>query len=140
VIGVILPSLTSDASALEKLEKLADRYGMSKTLRIIRDIPRESVPDYLAMMDVCLSTQLRSLSGEMRTTAKLPDYLACGKFVISTTIGDARYYPPSEMVIDHTEDYYQQLTCRFGNVCDDRSVLKMGEQGVEINSIVLTEM
>lgn len=131
VAGVILPSFTSDASALERLQELAEQYGVSHRLRIIRDVPRESVPDYLAVIDVCISTQLRSLSGEMRTTAKLPDYLACGKFVLSTTIGDARFYLPQEMLIDDTDDYYQQLARRIAAICENRSILKMGVQGVE---------
>lgn len=131
VDGVILPSLTSDPAALERLQELAEQYGVSHRLRIIRNVPRESVPDYLAVFDVCISTQLRSLSGEMRTTAKLPDYLACGKFVLSTTIGDARFYLPQEMLIEHTDDYYQQLARRIAAICENRSILKMGVQGVE---------
>lgn len=132
--GVLLPSLTSEPSALERLERLARDYGVESRLRVIRDIPREEVPDYLAMMDVCISTQLPSVIAEMRTTGKLPDYVACGKFVLATRVGDARLYLPEEMLVDYVdaEDYYQQLAQRIACLCANRERLTLGRHMVEI--------
>lgn len=134
VTGVILPSLTSEPSALDRLERMARDYGVDNRLRVIRDVPREEVPNYLAMMDVCISTQLPSVIAEMRTTGKLADYAACGKFVLATRVGDARLYLPEEMLVDYVsaEDYYRQLAQRIAALCADRSQLALGRQLMEI--------
>ena len=132
IVGVILPSLTSNENALMALEKLAEEYGVSDKLLIIRGVAREDVPEYLDLIDVCLSTQLRTLSGEMRTTAKLPDYLACGKFILSTDIGDAGFYLPKNMLITHDEQYYIELSRRISELYFDRNILTAGIFGVEI--------
>jgi glycosyltransferase involved in cell wall biosynthesis len=132
ICGVILPSITSDDRTLNRLENMAKEYGVDNKLRIIRNVPREKVPDYLAMMDVCISTQLPNIIGEMRTTAKLPEYLACGKFILATRVGDARFYLPEEMLIDYDGDYYYRLAHRILKICTDRSLLMMGSKGVEI--------
>ena len=38
---------------------------------------------HLSIMDVCISTQSNDLVGMVRTTGKLPLYLAYGKYVIA---------------------------------------------------------
>ena len=134
VTGVILPSLTSDPESLRRLEMLARDYGVEARLRIIPDIPRAQVPDYLAAMDVCVSTQLPTLIGEMRTTAKIPDYLACGKFVLATRVGDARFYLPEEMLLDYedADQYYRDFASRVEHICDNPHLLDLGKKGLEV--------
>lgn len=132
IIAVNLPSMTSDEEALTRLEELAESYGVASKLRIIQGIPRLKVPEYLAMMDICLSTQLKSLSGEMRTTAKLPDYMACGKYVLSSSIGDARFYLPAKVLVSQDDDYYASLAAKVDQVFEDKAILATGLEYVEI--------
>ena len=131
IFGVILPSITSDENALTELENLAKDYGVIDRLLIIRGVLRDDIPDYLTLIDVCLSTQLRTLSGEMRTTAKLPDYLACGKYIISTDIGDACFYLPKNMLITHDDQYFANLSSKIREIYFDRDLLSSGIFGME---------
>lgn len=132
IVAINLPSITSDESALVSLERMATSYGIESKLRIIRGVAREDVPKYLAMMDVCISTQLNSLSGEMRTTAKLPDYMACGKYIISSSIGDAKFYLPPSALVTQDEYYYSSLAKKVDYIFDDMSELAKGKQYVDI--------
>lgn len=132
IVAVNLASLTSDEDALIRLEELAETYGVASKLRIIRGVPRLKVPEYLAMMDICLSTQLKNLSGEMRTTAKLPDYMACGKYILSSSIGDAKFYLPSKALVTQDNDYYASLAAKVDQVFDDKSTLSKGLDYVKI--------
>ena len=129
--GIILPSVTSNLAALKELESLAIKYNVYDKLLIIKDIPRKKVSDYLGIIDVCISTQLKTLSGEMRTTAKLPDYMACGKYILCNDIGDARFYLPPEMLIDSNHNYYKLLSNRILQIYKNKSVLKHGLQGIK---------
>ena len=52
-------------------------------------IAYEDLPNYLALMNICVSTQSNDLVGMVRTTGKLPLYLAHGKYVIATDVGEA---------------------------------------------------
>ena len=48
-----------------------------------------------AAIDVCLSTQTNDVIGNVRTTGKLPLYLAAGRFVLASRVGEAaRVLPP----------------------------------------------
>lgn len=139
VKGVIIPVRSSHGGSQHgeaKLRELIARYGLGDRVVIIRDLPREAVPDYLSVVDVCLSTQTADPVGEMRTSAKLPDYLACGKFVLATRVGTARFVLPEEMLLDYhgryDPDYPRRLAERVRWVLAHRDVLALGRRGVEI--------
>jgi hypothetical protein len=132
IYGIILPSLTSNEEALNNLIVLADKYDIRSKLYIIRDVSRSSVPDYLGAVDIAISTQVNNISGEMRTTAKLPDYLACGKFVLTSNIGDALRYLPPEMLVVHDEHYYKNLQNKIEIIYKKRNILKLSRSGIKI--------
>ena len=132
LVGIILPSLTSNPKAIRKLEKLATTYGISDRLIIIRNIDRKLIPEYLGLIDIAISTQLNTLSGDMRTTAKLPEYMACGKYVLTNNIGDAGFYLPHNMLVDNYPYYINSLDKKIKKIYYDRSQLKQGLELVEI--------
>ncbi len=81
--------LVGDGNGKEVLEKRAEELGISDRLIFTGRIPYEELPQYLAVMDVCVSTQSNDLVGQVRTTGKLPLYLAYGKYVVATDVGEA---------------------------------------------------
>jgi len=64
-------------------------------------IPFEMLPSHLNAFDVCLSTQSNDLAGQVRTTGKLPLYLACGRYVLASKVGEAALVLPPDMLIDY---------------------------------------
>ena len=132
IYAIILPSLTSNKNAINCLISLADEYNVTSKVHIIENVPRNHVPRYLSAVDIGISTQVNNISGEMRTTAKLPDYLACGKFVLASKIGDALRYLPTEMLVIHNENYYSNLHKKVELIYKKRRILKLSQIGIKI--------
>ena len=125
ICGVILPSVTSKNSSLDKLNEIAQKYGVLDKFKIIQDVSRIELPKYLNSIDICISTQLPNTIGEMRTTAKLPEYMASGRYIFATNVGDARFYLPKEMLVDYEtpENYYDLLAFNIDKILCDRKIL-----------------
>jgi glycosyltransferase involved in cell wall biosynthesis len=87
--------LVGDGDGRAILESRAQVLGVSHKIIFTGYIPYENLPQYLSMMDVCISTQSNDLVGKVRTTGKLPLYLAYGKYVIATDVGEATKVLPS---------------------------------------------
>lgn len=81
--------LIGDGDGRSKLEQRAQELGVSANVVFTGTVPFVQLPDYLAAMDVSVSTQSNDLVGKVRTTGKLPLYLACGSYVIATDVGEA---------------------------------------------------
>ena len=79
-------------------------------------IAYERLPDYLAALDVCLSTQTNDLAGQARTTGKLPLYLAAGRYILASRVGEAALVLPDDMLLDYhgvvDRDYPARLAGR----------------------------
>ncbi|MBX6313066.1 MAG: glycosyltransferase [Isosphaeraceae bacterium] len=85
ITGVVV----GDGSGRPVLEATRERLGLGDRLRLIGRVPHEQVPLWMNVFDVALSTQTDDPVGWGRTTAKLPEYLACGTPVLSTDVGEA---------------------------------------------------
>jgi glycosyltransferase involved in cell wall biosynthesis len=48
------------------------------------------VPELLSALDAVTWTQTPDAVGRCRTTLKLPEYLACGRYIIASDVGEAR--------------------------------------------------
>jgi glycosyltransferase involved in cell wall biosynthesis len=81
--------LVGEGNGRAILENLAQEFGVADRVVFTGQIPYGDLPEYLAAMDVCVSTQSNNLVGQVRTTGKLPLYLAYGKYVIATDVGEA---------------------------------------------------
>lgn len=86
--------IIGDGTGLIKLKELATKWGIEDRVVFTGHLHYSKLHDYLHLIDVCLSTQTNNLVGEVRTTAKLPEYLACGKYVVATEVGDAKHILP----------------------------------------------
>ncbi len=81
--------LVGDGDGRPILESRAQELGIAERVVFTGRIPYDEVSHYLSAMDVCVSTQSNDLVGMVRTTGKLPLYLAYGKYVIATDVGEA---------------------------------------------------
>ncbi|MDJ0571721.1 MAG: glycosyltransferase [Pleurocapsa sp. MO_192.B19] len=86
--------LVGDGDGRTILENRVQQLGIASRVVFTGRIPYEDLPRYLSAMDVCVSTQSNDLVGMVRTTGKLPLYLAYGKYVVATDVGEAKKVLP----------------------------------------------
>jgi len=87
--------LVGDGDGRGILEQRAAQLGVRDRVIFTGRIPYQNLPDYLLAMDVCVSTQSNDLVGMVRTTGKLPLYLAYGRYIIATDVGEASRVLPN---------------------------------------------
>ena len=80
-------------------------------------VPYQQLPGYLSLMDICLSTQTNDVVGNVRTTGKLPLYLASGRFILASKVGEAARVLPKKMLVEYDgvkdETYPAKLAARI---------------------------
>jgi glycosyltransferase involved in cell wall biosynthesis len=86
--------LVGDGNGRQVLEARAEELGVSDQAIFTGQLPYQEMLRYLSVMNVCISTQSNDLVGMVRTTGKLPLYLAYGKYVIATDVGEAKRVLP----------------------------------------------
>jgi glycosyltransferase involved in cell wall biosynthesis len=86
--------LVGDGTGRAILEQRAKELGVIDRVVFAGQLPYEQLPQYISAMDVCVSTQSNDLVGMVRTTGKLPLYLAYGRYVIATDVGEAQRVLP----------------------------------------------
>jgi glycosyltransferase involved in cell wall biosynthesis len=123
--------LIGDGSGVPHLRERCRRYGIEAQVRFIDRVPYASVPEYLGALDVVLSTQSNDVVGQVRTTGKLPLYMANGRFILATDVGEASLVLPGEMrvpyegVVDST--YPSRLAERVEGLLARPERLRAGE-------------
>ena len=93
-----LPSLPAHVRAVvvgpgdgaQRLRARARELGVADRLVAPGAIAHADVPDVLAALDAVTWTQTPDALGRCRTTLKLPEYLAAGKFIVASDVGAAR--------------------------------------------------
>ncbi|HSV13323.1 MAG TPA: glycosyltransferase [Tepidisphaeraceae bacterium] len=93
--------LVGDGSGIAHLQQMCRERGVDGRLHLVGRVPYEQLPDWLAAMDICLSTQTNDVPGRVRTTGKLPLYLAAGRYVLATRVGEAARVLPEEMLVEY---------------------------------------
>lgn len=119
------------------LRTLAERYGLGDRVVFAGWVDHEELPRYVNAMDVCLSTQSNDLVGEVRVTAKVPEYLACGRYVIASAVGGAKEFVagcgrviPCTGVLDPA--YLAGVADEIKRILADRTILERGRAGVAV--------
>jgi glycosyltransferase involved in cell wall biosynthesis len=97
--------IVGGGSGLEPLARYADELGVSDRLVMPGYVRHAAIPRYIAAMDVCLSRQTDDAVGWSRTTAKLPEYLACDRYVLATDVGGAAEILSDEMLLPYQGSY-----------------------------------
>lgn len=115
--------LIGDGVGLPHLRVLAGRLGVADRLHILGPVPYHALPRYLGLCDVCLLTQTNDASSWVRTTGKLPGYLATGRYILAARVGTAADILPEEMLIDYhghwDRTYPSRLASRIAEVMED---------------------
>lgn len=90
-----------DGTGLQRLKERCSALGIEDRMVFAGRVAYDNLPQYLNLMDVCISTQSNDPVGQVRTTGKLPLYLACGRFVLATEVGEAARVLPREMLVPY---------------------------------------
>jgi glycosyltransferase involved in cell wall biosynthesis len=93
--------LIGDGSGIPFLRERCRQYGIEDQIVFTGRVPYEALPEHLCAVDVCLSTQSNDLVGQVRTTGKLPLYMATGRYVLASRVGEASLVLPDEMLVDY---------------------------------------
>jgi glycosyltransferase involved in cell wall biosynthesis len=94
-------ALVGDGNGLERLRAHAVARGVGDRITFVGRVPYSELRSKLHSFDVALSTQTNDLPGQVRTTGKLPLYLACGCFVLASRVGEAARVLPTEMLVEY---------------------------------------
>jgi glycosyltransferase involved in cell wall biosynthesis len=92
--------LIGDGSGVEVLRQRCRDYGIADLVEFAVGVPFAEIPDRLRAFDISLSTQTNDLIGNVRTTGKLPEYLAAGRFVLASRVGEAARILPAQMLVE----------------------------------------
>lgn len=82
--------IVGNGPGLSELERRAAALGVRERCRFVGRVPEDDVAEWVAAMDVAVTTQTNDRVGAVRTTGKLPLYLACGCPVLASDVGEAR--------------------------------------------------
>jgi glycosyltransferase involved in cell wall biosynthesis len=99
-------------------------------------VPYEELPRHLGMIDVCLSTQSNDLVGQVRTTGKLPIYLAAGRCVLASKVGEAELVLDPQMLVDYKgvkdHSYPRKLKEKIEVILNHPEMLECSSQTIAI--------
>jgi glycosyltransferase involved in cell wall biosynthesis len=122
--------IVGDGDGAGALRRRAEELGVSERVVLPGYVPHEDIHAYVAAMDVCVSRQTNDEVGRSRTTAKLPEYLACDRYVLATAVGAAADVLPDEMLLpyegSYDPDHPRRLAERLGALVPRRAELRRG--------------
>lgn len=122
--------LIGDGPGLSHLRVLAAELGVGDRLHVLGRVPYEHYARYLGLIDVCLLTQTNDPSSWIRTTGKLPGYLAAGRYILASAVGTAVDVLPESMLVPYEgrwdETYPNRLAERVRGLVQDPSHLEAG--------------
>ncbi len=121
--------IIGDGNGRAWLESEANRLGVGNRITFTGRIPYADVPAYMRLLDVALSTQTNNLPGQVRTTGKVPEYMAAGCFILASQVGEAELLLPPEMVIPFNgevdPEYPDRLARRIREVLANPEMLAL---------------
>jgi glycosyltransferase involved in cell wall biosynthesis len=129
--------LIGDGDGRSRLEVRATELGIRDRVIFVGQVPYEKLSQYLAAIDICISTQSNDLVGQVRTTGKLPLYLAHQKYVIATDVGEAsRVLPGVGCLLPYIgvrdDQHPMRLAIQLRKLVNDPSLLDIAKQAPKI--------
>ncbi len=132
VKGIVI----GDGSGIPHLKARCREYGIEDRVLFIGHVPYQELPAYLNMIDVCLSTQTNDLVGQVRTSGKLPLYLAAGRYVLASNVGEAAQVLNQEMLVSYDgvvdRQYPRRLAERIESILAQPQKLARGADNVAV--------
>jgi glycosyltransferase involved in cell wall biosynthesis len=130
--GIII----GDGSGITRLKARCQEYGIEEKVLFLGYVPYEQLPRYLNLIDVCLSTQTNDLVGQVRTTGKLPLYLAAGRYILASNLGEAALVLDREMLVDYDGvkdgQYPRKLADRITNILEHPEILRQASDHITL--------
>lgn len=93
--------MIGDGSGIDHLKAMAAKLGLANEIEFLGRREAAELPHLVSRWHIGLSTQTNDRVGAVRTTGKLPIYLACGRFVIASRVGEAARILPQDMLVDY---------------------------------------
>lgn len=129
--------LIGDGEGRAFLESRAQELGVANRIVFTGQLPYDDLPRYLSAMDVCVSCQSNDVVGMVRTTGKLPLYLAYGKYVIATNVGEAsRVLPEVGCLLPYNgvrdDDHPTRLATQLRTLAAQPNFLNIAEQARQV--------
>jgi len=113
--------------------RLAEEYGISKSIVFTGTVPYSQVPYYISCMDVGVIPFKQDRVSQNSLPLKLFEYMACNKPVISTNVqGVIENFKNSVLYASNSEDYINKIQTIF---LDDELKKHLGSKG---RSLVVT--
>lgn len=132
VVGIFI----GGGSGIDFLKARCEKYGITDRVRFWPHIAYGELAATLNLFDVCLSTQTNDLVGQVRTTGKLPLYMATGRFVLASDVGEAALVLPEEMLVSYVgvkdESYPPRLAKKITELIRHPARLTRGRRNVAI--------
>jgi len=132
VKGIII----GDGSGILRLKALCREYAIEDKVLFPGFVPYAHLPLYLSMIDVCLSTQTNDVVGQVRTTGKLPLYLASGRYILASKVGEAALVLDDEMLVPYNgvkdESYPLKLAERINQLLERRGSFRPLENNIAL--------
>ena len=132
VKGIIIGSGTG----ISHLRERSRAYGIEDKLLFLGHVPYQQLPTYLRLIDICFSTQTNDVVGQVRTTGKLPLYLAAGRYILASRVGEAARVLPKEMLVDYEgvtdPEYPRKLHQRIEMILDRPEELERARSNIRI--------
>jgi glycosyltransferase involved in cell wall biosynthesis len=117
--------MIGDGTGIAVLQQRCREGGLENAVEFAGRVPYAELPRRLREFDISLSTQTNDIVGNVRTTGKLPLYLAAGRFVLASKVGEAARILPPAMLVPFTgacdPDYPAKLAERVAELVADRT-------------------
>lgn len=121
--------IVGDGDGRRWLEARARQLGVANRVTFCGLVPYREVPLYVRLFDIALSTQTNNLAGRVRTTGKLPEYMAAERFILASKVGEATRLLPDSMLIEYRgevdNEYPQKLATRIEAIWQDPTILEL---------------
>jgi len=122
--------LIGDGVGIPELRLLAEELQVAERLHILGRVELSALPDYLALCDAFVLTQTDDPSSWIRTTGKLPCYLAMSRPILASEVGTASTVLPTELLLPYrgTWDttYPLRLAERLRELQTDANLAELG--------------
>lgn len=128
--------MIGNGSGIPHLKGRCREYGIENMITFLDHVPYDQLPRYLNLIDVCLSTQTNDVVGKVRTTGKLPLYLAAARYILASDVGEAARVLDPEMLVPYEgvkdEQYPQKLATRIETILEHPELLNRADANVAL--------